>query len=218
MNAPIRILIVDDHAIFRLGVAELLQDEADMEVVGQADNAGDAPRLNRLLNPDIVLMDVHMPGIRGYDAIPDLKRDRDVRVLMLTVSERDEDLLAALAAGADGYLLKNAEPQELTQAVRKTVAGEAVLSGKITAQVMRAAVRGYRADAPTPLSPREQEVLQLLAGGASTADMAAALVISESTVKTHVRHILEKLEASTRAEAVARAAELGWLGDAQRRG
>ncbi len=215
MNAPIRVLVVDDHPLFRLGVVDLLEEEEDMTVAGQADRAKEALRLARQTKPDVVLMDVHMPGRKGFEIIPELKNEIHARVLMLTVSERDEDLLGALAAGADGYLLKDAEPEELLRAIRKAAAGEAVLAGKVTAQVLKAAVRGRRAEPEVKLSPREREVLHLMAKGATTSAIAEALFISKNTVKTHVRHILEKLQAANRAEAVARAAALGLLeGDA----
>ena len=143
-------------------------------------------------------------------ALPPLK-EMGCRVLMLTISERSEDLMAALAAGADGYLLKNTEPDELAQAIRRVAQGQAILAPEITGQVVQAAVRAVHGEPKVSLSRREREVLAALARGATTAEIAAALVISESTVKTHVRHILEKLEAGNRTEAVARAAELGLL-------
>ena len=211
MNAPIRVLVVDDHPLFRLGVVDLLEEEEDMVVVGQADRAKKALRLARQTRPDVVLMDVHMPGRKGFEIIPELKHAVDARVLMLTVSERDDDLLGALAAGADGYLLKDAEPEELLRAIRKAAAGEAVLAGKVTAQVLKAAVRGRRSEPEVKLSPREREVLLLMAKGATTSAIAEALYISGNTVKTHVHHILEKLQAANRAEAVAKAAALGLL-------
>lgn len=208
---PIRVLVVDDHALFRRGVVELLIEQPDFFVVGDVGNPQDALVLAERHRPQIVLLDVHMPAGRGIDIVQDLKRAAGVRVIMLTISDEDEDLLDALAAGADGYLLKSSEPEELCQAIRQVAAGRAVLSPDVTAQVMRAAARARRQPPPVSLSEREQQVLSRLATGATTSEIAASLVISESTVKTHIRHILEKLEATNRAEAVGRAVALGLL-------
>ncbi len=210
--SPIRVLVVDDHALFRRGVVELLREEPELDVVGEAGNAQEALVLARRHAPQVVLLDVHMPGARGVEILPALKREGAGRVIMLTISDRDEDLMAALAGGADGYLLKNTEPEELVRAIHRVVAGHGALAPEVTPRVMQAAAR--RPPEPSPagiLSPREQEVLHALAQGATTGEIARRLVISESTVKTHVRHILEKLDATTRAEAVARAAALGLL-------
>lgn len=210
MTELIRVLVVDDHALFRRGVVELLRDEADFQVVGELDRAADVLLLAQRVRPDVVLMDVHMPGAHGYTVAPELKQIPGLHVLMLTISDKDEDLMAALSAGADGYLLKNAEPEELCRAIRQVAAGHSVLAPEVTAQVIQAARTVQRGPA-VPLTPREEEVLTELAVGATTALIAARLVISESTVKTHVRHLLEKLEASNRTEAVARAAALGLI-------
>ncbi len=210
--SPIRVLVVDDHALFRRGVVELLREEPGLDVVGEAGNAQEALVLTRRHAPQVVLLDVHMPGARGVEILPALKREGAGRVIMLTISDRDEDLMAALAGGADGYLLKNTEPEELVRAIHRVVAGHGALAPEVTPRVMQAAAQ--RPPEPSPagiLSPREQEVLHALAQGATTGEIARQLVISESTVKTHVRHILEKLDATTRAEAVARAAALGLL-------
>ncbi len=207
----IRVLVVDDHALFRRGVVELLVEQPDFFVVGDVNNPQDALVLAERHRPQIVLLDVHMPAGRGIDIVQDLKRVADTRVIMLTISDEDEDLLDALAAGADGYLLKSSEPEELCQAIRQVAAGRSVLSPDVTAQVMRAAARARQQPPPVTLSEREQQVLSRLATGATTSEIATSLVISESTVKTHIRHILEKLEATNRAEAVGRAVALGLL-------
>ncbi len=212
-TSPIRVLVVDDHALFRRGVVELLREEPGLDVVGEAGDAQEALLLTRRHAPHVVLLDVHMPGGRGVEVLPALKREGAGRVIMLTISDRDEDLMAALAGGADGYLLKNTEPEDLVRAIHRVVAGHGALAPEVTPRVMQAAARRTSAE-PRPtgiLSPRELEVLHALARGATTGEIARELVISESTVKTHVRHILEKLDATTRAEAVARAAALGLL-------
>lgn len=211
MAEPIRVLLADDHALFRRGMAELLAESPEVEVIGEASDGQGAVELAEELAPDVILMDVHMPTGGGVAAVRRLKSASQVRVLMLTVSDKDEDLLGAIEAGADGYLLKNAEPEELVSAIRHVAAGHGALSPEITGRVMRnAAVGGSKAD-ESDLSPREREVLALLAEGLTTAQIAHKLVISSSTVKTHVHHILRKLGASNRPEAVAKAADLGLL-------
>lgn len=211
MSDPIKVFIADDHALFRRGVVELLREEPDFTPVGEADNGPDAVKLCRQLVPDVVLLDVHMPGGSGLDVIRALKQQPALQVLMLTISEKDEDLMTAIEAGADGYMLKATEPAALAQAIRQVAAGQAILSPKITAKVMKAAASTWSGDSEVSLSPREQEVLTELALGATTAEIAATLVISTSTVKTHVHHILDKLEAANRTEAVARATALGLI-------
>lgn len=211
MAETIRVLVVDDHTLFRRGVVDLLRDEPDFTPVGEAHSGPEALELSQRVQPDVVLLDVHMPGGNGVDAVQDLKQIPGVHILMLTISEKDEDLLAAIEAGADGYLLKGTEPDDLCRAIRQAATGQSILSPEITAKVMRAAAHGWERSAQVSLSPREQEVLAELARGATTADIAATLIIAESTVKTHIHHILEKLDASNRAEAVARATAMGLL-------
>jgi len=211
MSEPIKVLVVDDHTLFRRGVVDLLHDEPGFVPVGEAHNGPEALELSQRVQPDVVLLDVHMPGGNGVDVVQDLKQVSGLHILMLTISEKDEDLLAAIEAGADGYLLKGTEPDDLCRAIRQAAAGQSILSPQITAKVMRAAVYGWERSAQVSLSPREQEVLVELAKGATTANIAKTLVIAESTVKTHIHHILEKLNASNRAEAVARATAMGLL-------
>jgi len=210
MSEPIKILVADDHPLFRRGLVGLLSEQPDCVVIGEAVDGPGALELSREGQPDVVLLDVHMPGGGGLAVVGALK-DSGARVLMLTVSDKDEDLMEAIATGADGYLLKSAEPEELCWAIRQVVAGGAVLSPEVTAAVMQAAARGQDHQPAVSLSPRERQVLAELARGATTTQIAQALVLSPSTVKTHVAHILEKLDAANRAEAVGRAAALGLI-------
>jgi len=193
------------------GAAWLLREQSDFSLAGEAGSGPEALKLSRQLKPDVVLLDVHMPGGGGVEAVRGLKQNPGLRVLMLTISEKDEDLLTAIEAGADGYLLKSAEPEELCRAIRQVVAGQLVLSPEMTAKVMHAATRARSRQPQVDLSPREHEVLVELAQGATTAEIAVKLVISPNTVKTHIRRLLEKLEASDRAEAVSRATAMGLL-------
>lgn len=210
MSDQIRLMVVDDHALFRRGLVGLLREQPDFCIVGEASDGETAVSLCRQKKPQVILMDVHMPGGGGVAALTALKKMPNVRVIMLTISNKDEDLLGALAAGANGYLLKSAEPDELCHAIRQVAAGKGVLSPEVTVRVMRAAAAQSPATTSL-LSRRELDVLQELARGATTAHIAAALVISENTVKTHIRRIFKKLGATNRAQAVAKAVAQGIL-------
>ena len=160
--------------------------------------------------PDVILLDVNMPQMDGVATVHALReRHCKARILMLTISQQDEDLLGAIRAGADGYLLKNTEPEALHQALLRIAGGQGVLSPEVTAPLLRAVTRSAASEPTTLLSDREIEVLQCLAHGETTHQIAQHLFISENTVKTHVRHILEKLEAANRPEAVSKAIQLG---------
>ncbi len=211
MSDSIRIIVADDHELFRRGLVEILREQPDFVLAGEASSGPEAVRLYRERQAHIALMDVHMPQGDGIEAVRQLKAQAGAKVLMLTVSDKDQDLIAALQAGADGYLLKNTRPQELCQAIRQVVAGHGALSPEVVPTVMRAAAHSRPSTSGVRLSAREYEVLTLLAQGATTYQIAAALVISENTVKTYVNRILKKLKAANRAEAVARAASLGLL-------
>lgn len=206
----IRILVVDDHPVVRDGVAARLAAESDFEVVGEADNGPDAVLRTAALDPDVVVLDLRMPGGSGVDAVRAMKRQRlRAAVLVLTTYDTDADMVAAIEAGAAGYLLKDAPAQTLVEAVRATAAGETVLSPAVATRLashLRAPRRSAR------LSAREREVLVLVARGRPNREIAEELFVSEATVKTHLAHIYDKLGAADRAAAVATAYELGILG------
>jgi len=206
----IRLLIVDDHTLFRQGLVSLLRGEPGFEVVGEAATGDEAVRLALTLQPDVILMDVKMAGMDGVETTRRLLEViPHARILMLTVSDEDEDLFAAIQAGARGYILKNANADELLEAIRRVHAGEAMLSPAVTLRVLQAIRDGIPiTDHTSELTPRERDVLHLLARGASNREIAESLMISENTVKTHVRHILEKLDLRSRGELIARARAL----------
>jgi two-component system, NarL family, nitrate/nitrite response regulator NarL len=153
MTERINILVVDDHALFRRGLVGLLLEVPEFNLIGEASTGREAVELSRRLEPDVVLMDVRMPDGSGVEALRVLKQELGVRVLMLTISSKNEDLMAAIEAGADGYLLKSMQPDELFWAIRQVVAGQAVLSPEITAAVMRAAARARKPQPHVSLSP-----------------------------------------------------------------
>jgi DNA-binding NarL/FixJ family response regulator len=213
----VRLGVVDDHALFRAGLISLLAEIQDFQVVGEAGDGQTAIEMVRRTRPDVLLLDVNMPGMSGVDVVRSLRSSSvpgQPRIIMLTISKSEEDLLGAIAAGADGYLLKSAEPEELRKAILLVNQGMSVLSPQVTRQVLRAAMSGDQGRAAeSGLSTREMEVLECLSQGKTTVQIASELYISENTVKTHVRHILEKLEASNRAEAVSKASQMGLIGN-----
>jgi two-component system, NarL family, response regulator DegU len=208
----IRLVVVDDHALFRRGLVGLLEDMPGFKVVGQAGDGLQALVVIEQLQPDLVLLDLNMPRMDGIATLRELRgRKSTVKVLMLTISQNDEDLLEAIRAGADGYLLKNTEPEDLRKSLLRVFDGQGAISPEVTATVLRALSR-FQTDEPANLlSERELEVLVCMFEGQTTMQIAARLFISENTVKTHVRHIFEKLEVSTRAEAVGKAMQLGLI-------
>jgi DNA-binding NarL/FixJ family response regulator len=203
----IRVLVADDHPIVRSGIVALLQTAEDVEVVGEAATGLEAVETALALRPDLVLMDLRMPGIDGDEATSRiLAVDPGIRVVILTTYETDDAILTAIGAGASGYLLKAAPQEEILAGVRSVAAGEVALAPRIAALLVQ------RVKTPTPtLSPRETEVLRLVAAGQSNPAIAATLFVSEATVKTHLIHVFEKLEVSDRTRAVTRAMELGLL-------
>lgn len=208
----VRILVVDDHALFRAGLISLLGEMPELQVVGEADCGEVAIKLAASLKPDLILLDVHMPGMGGVRTVKALKQSEDCRVLMLTISKNDADLFGAISAGADGYLLKNSEPDELRRAILQVSIGMSVLSPQVTRRVIQSVNTNPDRNSDSNLSSREMEVLGCLAQGRTTPQIAESLFISENTVKTHVRHILEKMKASNRAEAVSKAIQMGLIG------
>lgn len=219
----IRVLVADDHPIVRAGIVGLLDTEEDFEVVGEASSGEEALELCAGLRaedraPDVVLMDLRMPGIGGVEATRQLTSGSDaaeataVRVLIFTTYSADELILEAIEAGANGYLVKAAPAEELAAGIRAVAAGQTVLAPSIAAQLVTRAKRSPAGGAPeVSLSPREAEILALVARGMSNPQIAAELFIGESTVKTHLLHVFEKLGVSDRTRAVTRAMEYGIL-------
>lgn len=211
----IKVLIVDDHHLFREGLARVLADVPGLQVVASLSCGEEAVAQVKELQPDVVLMDVNMPGMGGVEATRWIRfHHPQAQVLMLTVSEQEQDLFAAIRAGARGYLLKSATSAELIEAVRRLQAGEAIIAPLMAAKLldefaaMPAAPREVGAEAAA-LSEREREILQLVARGMSNKEIGAALNLSPHTVKAHLRAILDKLHLRSRAEAAAWAAAHG---------
>ena len=219
---PIRILVVDDHTLFRRGLTALLARDPQLEVVGDAADAGEALRRAAELAPDLILLDNHLPGVNGVDALPGLlEAVPGVRILMLTVSEDEHDLAAALRGGASGYLLKTIEGDALVAALVRAMRGESVVAPEMTGKLVAAyrgaaggagAAMAAAAPAASPieaLSPREQEILRGIARGASNKEIGRSLGIAETTVKIHVQHVLRKLDVASRVQAAVIASEHG---------
>ncbi len=212
----IRVLLVDDQALVRGGFHSILDGQDDLEVVGEAADGVEAIDLALATSPDVILMDIRMPRLDGIEATRRLLSAGRVRsrVLVLTTFDQDEYVYAALRAGASGFLLKSAPPRELASAVRTVAAGDALLAPEITRRMIEEYVRRPRPEGDAPrrwsaLTPRELEVLGLIARGHSNAEVAAALFLSEPTVKTHVTHVLTKLGLRDRVQAVVFAYESG---------
>jgi two-component system nitrate/nitrite response regulator NarL len=212
MNA-IRVLLVDDHTLFRSGVNALLQKHSEFEVVGEAADSLQGVKRAAELKPDVVLLDLHMPGISGKDAVRQfLEAAPQTNVVMLTVSENADDLLDSLRAGASGYLLKNIQTETLLDSIRRAADGDSVVSAQMTGKLVRGlqAVReAPRNEEKDSLTPREREILAHLTKGHSNKQIARNLDVAESTVKIHVQHILRKLDLSSRVQAAVYAIENG---------
>lgn len=212
---PLRVLIVDDHALFRHGLRSVLDAEDDVTVVAEAGTIAEAERV-RPDGYDIVLLDVRLPDGSGIDFVPTiLDQNPDARVLMLTVSDEGEDLYKAVKAGASGYLLKDLAVDAVTDAVRVAARGESSFSpqmaSKLVAGFNEMVGRASRGEGEARLTRREREVLDFVAKGWSNRKIADTMHLSENTVKNHLRNLCEKLDAHTRTEAVTRAVKEGWI-------
>ena len=211
----IRVLIVDDQALVRAGFRMILGTEADLEVVGEAGDGGDAIAMAGRLRPDVILMDIRMPRVDGLEATRRIlaAASSPPRVLILTTFDLDEYVYAALRAGASGFLLKDASPEVLVAGVRTIAAGEALLAPTVTKRLIEEYLRRPSAAVtqavPADLTAREGQVLQCLARGLSNGEIASQLIVSEATVKTHVTHLLNKLDIRDRVQAVIYAYESG---------
>jgi len=220
---PARLIVVDDHDFVREGIKFMLSDERDLRVVGEAANGREALKLCRRVHPELVLMDVRMPEMDGLTATREIKQQfPDISVLVLTMHENQDYLLEAIRAGAAGYVLKDAPQRELATAIRKVLEGETTLNRQLATRLLRQLAdeaqepaevppEPLRARLPQPLTPRELEVLELLAQGKTNRDIAEDFVISVGTVKNHVEHLIAKLEVSDRTQAVVRALRLGLI-------
>jgi DNA-binding NarL/FixJ family response regulator len=212
---PVRVLLVDDEDLMRAGIASVLSSDETIDVVGEAADGRAAVERAIALRPDVVLMDVRMPGLDGITATREmLAVSPDVKVVILTTFEQDDYIFGALSAGASGFLLKRTRPEELIAAIHTTAAGDSLLSPSVTRTVIQRMAQQPAPDASSEerldeLTPREREVLELIARGLSNGQIAAALVVEESTIKTHVRHILRKLRLRDRVHAVIFAYESG---------
>jgi DNA-binding NarL/FixJ family response regulator len=213
----IKVVIVDDHSLFRRGIADVLSEHSDLEVVGEAVDGLEGIEKARQLNPDVILMDLHMPRCSGLEAIQALQAEMPrINVLVLTVSEMEEDLFASVKYGAKGYLLKKAEPEELVQAIYHVAKGESIVSPLMASKLLTefqdlasGVEKKVHEQGNAELSPREGEVLQLVAKGLTNREIGEALFISENTVKTHLQNIMEKLHLANRSQAAAYAIQKG---------
>ena len=205
-----RLMLVDDHALFRSGLAALLSSQDEMEVVAQADNGLDAVKLAEEVMPDLILMDINMPGSDGLEATRIIKdRMPYVKIVMLTASDENDLLFEAVKAGAQGYLLKHLDPEQFLAELSAQLRGEASISGDVAIKIIRAFSAHDVERQQTQLTARELEVLKLVGEGFSNRDIASRLYISENTVKNHLRNILQKLHFENRVQAAAYAIRRG---------
>lgn len=222
-SEPIQVLLVDDHPLFRSGVRSLLQRNPRFAVVGEASDGVDGVKRAMQFKPDVVLLDLHMPGMSGVETLQLILQGwPEAVVIMLTVSEEAEDLATALQAGARGYLIKNIDADYLVRAIERAAAGESVLAESMTGKLMAQLQKQREPRAPAPpseldkLTPREREILACLARGESNKLIARVLDLAESTVKIHVQNILKKLGLSSRVQAAVFAVEQGLSGHSER--
>lgn len=199
------LLAIDDHPLFRKGVADLIDMDDSLELIGEAANGQQGLELAKALNPDLILLDINMKGLSGLDTLKAIKQaDIDALILMLTVSDSEDDVLTALRIGADGYLLKDMEPEDILDSIHKALQGKLVISDNLTQLLAKALREEDRVDEnliTTSLTSREREILEHISNGMSNKRIAHALDISEGTVKVHVKHLLKKLNLHSRTEA-----------------
>lgn len=214
----LRVLLVDDQILFRKGIASLLSASDDFIVVGEAGDGVEAVRVAQQTRPDVILLDINMPRRNGLETVKVLRQEMpDLEIVMLTISDDDDDLFEAIKYGAKGYLLKNLEPQELYRMLDAVRRGEAAISGSLATRILHEFARSGDAspsdDDPDDLTPREIEVLEQVVTGATNKEIAERLVITENTVKIHLRNILEKLHVKNRIQAAVRAVREGIVDD-----
>ncbi|MCG8519954.1 MULTISPECIES: two-component system response regulator NarL [Marinobacter] len=212
-DAPASILLIDDHPLLRQGIKQLVDLEDDMEVVGEASNARDGIALARDIEPDLILLDLNMPEMNGIDTLKALRADEiGSRIIIFTVSDHEDDVVAALRAGADGYLLKDMEPDDLVPQLRQAALGRMAISDRLTA-LLAEALRSQKPETEradyASLTPREKDILKLIAEGLSNKMIGRKLNISDGTVKVHVKHLLKKLKLRSRVEVAVWAVEEG---------
>jgi two-component system nitrate/nitrite response regulator NarL len=215
---PLRILLVDDHVLFRKGMAALISGRSDLTVVAEAEDGVQAVRAAYETLPDIMLMDIHMPNQDGLETLKIIRKELpDTQVIMLTVSDDDDDLFVAIKSGAKGYLLKNLDPQELYSMLDKVRRGEAAISGAMAAKILQEFRQPEKdkeqAGKIDALTDRETEVLEEVVTGATNKEIAERLHITENTVKIHLRNILEKMQVDNRIQAAVHAVREGMIND-----
>jgi two-component system nitrate/nitrite response regulator NarL len=208
------ILLIDDHPLLRRGIKQLIEMEDEMQLAGEASNAAEGIRLAKELEPDLILMDLNMPGMSGIEALKNLRTESvSSRIIMFTVSDHEEDVVAALRAGADGYLLKDMEPEDMIQQLHQASVGKLVISQRLTTLLVQAvrSQKPHQTSRPgfDSLTPREKDILRLIAEGLSNKMIGRELDISDSTVKVHVKHLLKKLSLRSRVEVAVWAVEEG---------
>ena len=214
-QTPASILLIDDHPLLRRGITQLLEMEDDMTLAGEASNSADGIRLATELEPDLILLDLNMPGVNGLETLRQL-RDGGVasRIVIFTVSDHEDDVVSALRAGADGYLLKDMEPEDLVNQLHQAAVGKLVISERLTALLADALRQQQTPEQGQPdftsLTPRERDILRHIAQGLSNKMVARRLDISEGTVKVHVKHLLKKLGLRSRVEAAVWAVQEGY--------